>query len=1054
MKQISGISSRLPRFGAPSPILRRFLWKDLRTLRNLWIGVATATMLLLGMTLCLLPDNTIEVAQAVIPWGAGAIYALGSAISLFATEREDRTDGFLLLLPRFERSLLAGKALAAAVTSLALVVVVGLASVAFTGGRPPDGALAAQVSANGSLIMLEWFVWGIAVSLLCPHPLLAAVIAIAAAALSAELAFAASSPQEFSLWLARDQIAAPQRLLVVAVIAALDVHLGLRWLDPPRPRRRKTRETPVAAEVLVLTPHAPALFEHRRSGMAATLASYAGGTRSPTFLRLLWQAGCEALLPMLAALPAGLLLTSTVVIVAEGIARAGGGVSLAPLGWLIVPALMGSLAFRADQRDHSYEFLHVRGARPAAVWASRHAVWLTATLFVALVVQVALLAIQGPPLWRLIEQWPHALRDAILPGPGLDPEAVSHEVAAAWESLIRQSLLLWSATFAAYGCGQLGSMMIRSSVAAAFAAVFLSMLVAAWCHLVELWQLPAAWYVGAIGVVTLAATLVGCRPWLAERARTRRWAPAAAAFTIGLTFVAAALPRTRMAQFEGLASPLGPLELPQILSHWSIHERQEADAVAAHYNRLAASIEQSRAAQLSSVAPFDEARQDTLLKACHHEFDDLARISGARRCRVPSSPAAPNESRNLHQLVTWLQDDASRHIEVGNLAAALTRIMSARRISAHAAQYQPSQPQPDVSQSAATARHESLLSRWSIAPGQTGEMLRDAIRQLGECEQLQPAVYENVVADYLRIRELLLTGDIAETALAHPFAEPSHQGAIRLAAYAQHFPGERDRALAALLFLTDARLDYVEAVTHWQASPSGSRRPAHRIDELRRLLHPNADWTAGSSRTPRVAARPSWDHADEPYRLRRAIEASETSILPALALSQGGSLVEATTSWLDALARRRGEMIRLALVAYRFKHRAYPETLSALLDRDDQQQSYLHAQAILDPYTGRPFEYRPHGLSHPVAGSNDTTLDEMLPAGTPMIWSVGASFVRLSNAWVAESRTEDGWPTIIPAKEPAHSLPSPPGEISVQVIKFYAGTDAPNRGPILLILPK
>jgi hypothetical protein len=1025
------MSSRLPFSPATSPVLRRFIWKDLRTLRNLWLGVATAATLLLAISFWLLPTSALDVAQVTIPWGAGAICALAAAISLFASEREDHTDGFLVLLPRYERALLAGKAIAATSASLALVVVLGLASVAIAGGRLPEWRFAASVSANASLVMLEWFVWGIAVALLCPHPLLAAVIAIAAAALSAELAFAASAPQELSLWLARDHIAAPQRLLVVAAIALLDLRLGLRWLDPPQSRRRirrrkQTGETGNFAPERTRT--SSANLSLVGPDASATLSRSATAPRYHLFVRLLWQAGREAWLPMLAALPAGLLLTATVAIVAEGAVRAVGGVSLAPLGWLIIPALFGSFAFRADQRERSCEFLHVRGALPAVVWASRQAIWLTAALVLGLVIQSVLPASQRPA-----------------------PDAPAQDVAATWSHLARQSLLGWPAFLAAFGGGQLCSMMVCSIIVSAFAAVFLSMLVVAWSIAVGLWQLPASWFVGAVGLGSLAATLAGCRGWLADQKGVRRWLPPAATLSACMLLVVATLPAARMAQLPDANFSDVPSQIDEILLQWD-RDSPDARAVAADYLRLAAKIEAIRAGFATAQDLVADADQHAFLEARQHDFDELARISAAQRCRLPSSASAISDRQAVQQLVTWLQDDGARHRDAGDLRASLTRLITARRMAAHAAQYQTVAFPTDAVESPLDAPHEALLAHWSVAPGQTVDLLKSALTQLSHAEQLVPAPRERVVAEYLRIRKLIANAERDANGRANPPAGESRGWTTHLASIAHRLPGERTRALAALRHLTEARLAYVEAVCESHVPLAGVLAPARHFDEVRQLLHPSTDWSAGLSRTPRQAIDPDSAHLDDALSRRSAIGASETSFLPALELARSGSLVDAMMSHLDRLARRRGELIRIALVAHRLEHGAYPRSLSALVTGDDRPGD-LPLEAIRDPYSGGSFEYRPQGLSLPIFGLKDTTLDAMIPARTPLLWSVGGTFVREGDAWVAEARADDGGLSIVRAQDPSRFPPSPHGETPVHVARFYSGVEFANRGPILLVLP-
>jgi len=90
-------------------------------------------------------------------------------------------------------------------------------------------------------------------------------------------------------------------------------------------------------------------------------------------------------------------------------------------------------------------------------------------------------------------------------------------------------------------------------------------------------------------------------------------------------------------------------------------------------------------------------------------------------------------------------------------------------------------------------------------------------------------------------------------------------------------------------------------------------------------------------------------------------------------------------SWLQGFVDSRveawGVRLQLALIAYRIDHDEYPESLDALVP------DYLPFLPI-DPYSGRPFEYRPQGLDLGYQRDNH-------PVGTPLLWSVGAANFRL-----------------------------------------------------------
>jgi hypothetical protein len=993
MNLASATSRRLPRIGALYPVVLRFVWKEHRSLRGLMFGVALTATAILALAIWLLPAGALEAIQVAVPWGAGALYTVGAAISLFAVERDGQTNGFLVLLPRHERSMLVGKVLAAAFTSQVLIALLGLVGVLLAGGRLPSWEFATSASASGLLIVVEWLVWGIAASLLCPHSLLAPVLAIAAAMLGAELAFASTSAPELSVWLADGNIAAPQRLLLVAAIAALDIRLGLRWLDP-RPRRG-LKQT-----------HAPSISRTSKLSQQAARSNAANqvSTQSrslswvpsaiPMFRRLVWQSWREGWAPMLAIIPTGMFLTAAFSAVAIGIAHATSSASAAPLGWLIIPALCGALVFRGDQLAQQHAFLNAHAARPAVVWTARQAMALTSLLVIGFTLNVILL---------------------------------------------RGSALGWSAMLAAYGCGQLCSMTIRSSVLAGIAAIGFSIVVAAWSNIVGLWQLPAPWFVGSVGLATLAFTLVGCRGWLADLTGARRWRPPASALATGLALLTLTLPMARWAQVVVEEPSIRSAMLAQALEQWR-HEQSAAQTVAADYRRLNAAVMQNLTDAAADSA--NVAERAAFLQACQPEFDELARLSQSPRCRLSPAPAGAADRAAMISLINWLLDDAARQQEAGELPSALERLMTARRMAAHTAQYQALVWPTGATEVAAAERTEAQLASWCVAAGQTVELLTDAIRQLCDCEQLQPALSERVIADYLRIRAQLASGNIAVDQLTSQSATARSEAIVHLASIAHRLPGERSRALAALKHMTEARLAYVEAIAPWQSQVAWKPQPLQHIANQRWLLHPSVDVSAGLSRTPRVATD-----------LSRTLDASETSFLPALALSQGGSMVDATALALEALARRREEIIRVALIAHKLGKGHYPESLTVLTTNDDQGRITLSNETILDPFTGATFEYRPQGLDHPILRPEDKTLAAMIPAGTPLLWSVGQAFEWPRDVWVAERQLEDGHTAIIRANDPSRFPPPEFGDTPVHVIKFTMGTDFIARGPVLLVLP-
>jgi hypothetical protein len=109
-------------------------------------------------------------------------------------------------------------------------------------------------------------------------------------------------------------------------------------------------------------------------------------------------------------------------------------------------------------------------------------------------------------------------------------------------------------------------------------------------------------------------------------------------------------------------------------------------------------------------------------------------------------------------------------------------------------------------------------------------------------------------------------------------------------------------------------------------------------------------------------------------------------------------LMSRNSSWLASVANTEvaawGLRQQLAVLAYKADHRKYPEFLTDLVPE------YLPFVPI-DPYSGRQFEYRPHGLSLDLRFRNDP--HEWIPANSPLLWSVGAGDQQPELTFLTES---------------------------------------------------
>jgi hypothetical protein len=147
-------------------------------------------------------------------------------------------------------------------------------------------------------------------------------------------------------------------------------------------------------------------------------------------------------------------------------------------------------------------------------------------------------------------------------------------------------------------------------------------------------------------------------------------------------------------------------------------------------------------------------------------------------------------------------------------------------------------------------------------------------------------------------------------------------------------------------------------------------------------------------------------------RQQQVIEACQTSLLPAIERGILGLLPGELRYYMSRLARRNLERLRLSLIAYRIDHGELPQSLR---DREWLRTlvpDYLPRGIALDPFSMDWFEYRPNGLDLPLATEEMTNPSQFIPAGTPLLWSVGPGFVELEERWAHVALDDKGQATV------------------------------------------
>lgn len=1040
-------------FGAARPIIVRSLWKEYRMLRGFWCGVAALALLEMYVVRTLTRQGEGAALLFGSAWAAAALYAVGAAITLFAVEREEQTDAFLRLLPRRSWGLLVGKVLAAAATAFLLAGVLLLFALPWPAARD-----AADLSAVGAVGVLQFLAWGVFMSLACPQPLLAAVLAIAAASFGMQLAVAAASQTGAGVTLAEYRDAAGLQLILALAVGVVDAWLGRRWLEPrerrSRWRRLEWRESTVIGAV-------PSAASTARSSAAFPMP------RRRILGRLLWQTWREGWKPMLAAAPVGLFM-----IVADSAAMslfAERGSLGAPLvsTWLAIPALWGALVFRADQRGQRYRFLSEHGAPPRLVWAARQAVWL-----MPLVVGFVVLQIVVRTVWSMyVDQ---GVVSALAPGESVwifehareNPAQTALVFDYLSRSLGRWTVLAWCGALAAYGAGQLCSMLVRSPVLAGFAAILLAAAINWWTILAGFWRLPAWLFVAPIGVAALAASFVSCRRWLADRRGRGFWLTSTGIVALGLALIALAVPVVREGQVprDQRVGPFARQTLEEILTQWHVDDAS-ARAVAIGYEDLAARLtaavnaasvvksESSLAEPAGGRAPGEpdeaiaslpeaggfergtpqrgwwadypaeafEASQDLLAEA--------AELSRAPRCRFPEwNPAGGRlnpTSGAFGTFVALILIDAERHLENGDLDAALERILTLRRIEGHLQQYQPIAAQRFLRFAGPSGDANGLLLRWATAAGQTSERVLRAIEGLQDAESRFPAFSDSIVANYEAVRSIVRGASmptflnqqngrrrlrLSSRASTPTFLKQQNGQSGQLgwtewfATLSNELPWERRRALTALDFMANVQLEFGDAMISGFTRANDSAAWPHELAAplRKRLLASNvSNELGGPAGLPSPAAYATFLPWTPIRRQQELIESAQTSLLPALELGNRGYLPVELRTYLSHLVRRALERIALGLIAYRLDHGELPESLRDLVPE------YAPHGVALDPFTLTMFEYRPHGLDLPLATVEMTGQSQLIPGGTPLLWSASSGFVELREQWGHVSSRRD-----------------------------------------------
>ena len=830
--------------------------------------------------------------------------------------------------------------------------------------------------------------WGTLFSLLLHQPLLAALLAIGAESLS--LTFAINTFVEGNLptiSLSAYVAVLPARLAIAVSVFALDVLLARRWLalDTPRSTAKSSTAHPSSSAETTLVP-----AEHL---VVPSFAGRAKTTRLRVLSHLLWQTWHGSWQWMFAATAIALLLCCIPYLATVGVGFRGKEqwLAFAPFAiGLVAAALYASLVFTSDQHGRSYRFLAEHAAWPRYVWTARLLMWLTPAFIV--------LAMGGASRYWGARSMAAVLRDIRSASPYWDQHPQDIVYFAAALNFTSWGILLGIAV------GQACSLFFRRAIVAGFAAVVISIPLLIWGFALWSWELPPAVFILPLVVGLFVATWLRIPDWIVDRNSLRAWLKVAAAVAIPLVFLGWRLPiarelpvksdRMALAQIAGavgikpsLTNDAGPFDVSAVVTTWVKRYGSEAtDAERATGDRLIRLSELlgapgGAATYYRRLLEFDQPNADEAMALCKEEFvfppiHDLGHFN-------------PTYDR-LTTMVELLSQAGVAAAEQGKLDDALKFQVAALRLWNHLCDA------TSASYTLSTSVRLLLQSRlvdWAGAKGQTTDRIRRAMTKLDTIDPpsgMPPAddqfrIDESslskwtppvpLLIEYLSLREILL-GKQPSNLLTQSAGVAQY-----LAVMANQIPFERNRALKLWDYLmvihtaqwqsviSHADQDFLQHVAQERAADGGA---ANAVD-TGRLIRGQIQLAFVSSFEP-LLQETVRGRDYPPYSWLR------TSALLREELQQRGPFGRWLQSVVDGQVATWGLRQQLALIAYKLDHGSYPDSLDALVP------NYLSFVPI-DPYSGLPFEYRPHGL--PLEFRGDGGADSSLASKTPLLWSVG-----------------------------------------------------------------
>jgi hypothetical protein len=762
------------------PMLWRVVWKEYRAQRGFWLSVAgfAVTMMLLWMWL-LDELNGRFAAPWAIALGMPALYALGSAAILFASEREEGTTDFLRIMAARPGRVFLGKVGFTIVSTLAICGTLLAAARILTWGLPDRFASDVNL-AIAEWITLELLVWGFFFSTVCTR-VLTAVCFAAFVPLLVKFLLQETLYRVFG----RLSTTYEDLVLLIPVFAASFVV----WRRTMAGRSRAWSVPQFSSR-------------SRQSGNVLERLAAARETAPAwrrTFTRLVW-------LELRQALTIGHLLWI------------GGILLLAFAPWiftyqpnqsslasiLLAPTLIGVWTFQAEQGRRT-RFLAEHGLSPHAVWLSRQLIWL---FVAAAVVAPCLVAVELANAHH-VATFKHTF------------SSMFHEDVPGASAVVFALAL----AVLGYGSGQLASMLIPRSVTAGFIGFVIYWLLSVWAWFMAEMAVPYLLAVAPLVAIMLAATLVWSRRWLLEQTTWQAWTRLALTMAFSVVAVWGGVGVYRVFSVPSPEALWRPYEVALALEARAASGRRNTreeietahlyeQAIAQFRMRVQNSAEDGSAtAGARSGWAFAHDHQRLVLTENGKALENFLAATERANCAF-SEPLTTRSDAQVSPAIVGSMAVAkvvllsARELEAdGKLDDALERYLAVLRFGRHVASH------GGLGQWIAGESLERMcgewLPLWAAHPDQTPERLDAGMRRVVHELDQYPSLRDALAVDQFIARREIAGNWNEDLPITRPYEGWNR---FALALFGRWFPWEKSRALRMLDLITVAQWRSLESL--------------------------------------------------------------------------------------------------------------------------------------------------------------------------------------------------------------------------------------------------